>query len=232
GNGGADTLNGNEGDDQITGGADADTILGEDGDDVLGGAGGADTITGSAGDDAITLGTASATTINVGDGGVGDDTITGDADRDSITGGDGGDILLGGAGTDTISGGAGNDTLNSGAGKDQLTGGAGQDRFVFGLGDSGSTVGSFDLINDWEATDRLSFPGAASLNYTESTQADFATAETFANAQIAGGAAVVAVQVGTDVVVFADTGGNAGTYEDAIVLVGRTINDISSTNYV
>jgi len=40
------------------------------------------------------------------------------------------------------------------------------------------------------------------------------------------------VQVGSDVVVFTDTGANNGAYEDAMVLVGRTINDISDTNLV
>ncbi|MDP3173764.1 MAG: hypothetical protein Q8M88_04960, partial [Phenylobacterium sp.] len=94
-----------------------------------------------------------------------------------------------------------------------------------------STVGSFDLINDWEATDRLDF-GGAGVSYTESTQADFTTAETFANAQIAAGVDVVAVQVGTDVVIFTDNAADNGTYEDAVVLVGRSVNDISDTNIV
>ncbi|MDP3659947.1 calcium-binding protein, partial [Phenylobacterium sp.] len=236
GNGGADTLNGNEGDDNITGGAGVDTIFGEDGDDVIVSAAGYDSVTGGAGDDNITLGNGGAGPgADVAVGGTGDDTITGGGDTASaanISGDDGGDILTGGAARDTISGGAGNDTISGAGGKDQLTGGAGQDRFVFGASDSGSTVGSFDLINDWEATDRLDF-AAAGVTYTESTQADFATAETFANGIIGAGTAdVVAVQVGSDVVVFVDTGANNGTYEDAVVLVGRTINDISDTNIV
>jgi hypothetical protein len=34
------------------------------------------------------------------------------------------------------------------------------------------------------------------------------------------------------VVVFADTGNNNGTAEDAVVLVGRTLADISAANVV
>ena len=42
----------------------------------------------------------------------------------------------------------------------------------------------------------------------------------------------VVVQVGADVVVFADVDGGADDAEDAVVLVGRTLADISALNFL
>src|SRR4051812_1953244 len=42
----------------------------------------------------------------------------------------------------------------------------------------------------------------------------------------------VAVQVGADVVVFADSAGNNGTADDAITLVGKTLADIQGANII
>jgi hypothetical protein len=68
------------------------------------------------------------------------------------------------------------------------------------------------------------------VNYFEFTAADYAAAKTLADAQITGAADYVVVQVGTDVVVFAgDTGGASDT---SIVLVGKTLADISASNII
>ena len=41
---------------------------------------------------------------------------------------------------------------------------------------------------------------------------------------------MVAVQVGSDVIVFADNGNDNGGFDDAVILVGRTLADISGAN--
>ncbi|MGH2974349.1 MAG: calcium-binding protein [Solirubrobacterales bacterium] len=74
--------------------------------------------------------------INIFDGGLGFDSITGGnledrlsggADSDKIDGGRGDDTLLGGAAADKLLGGPGRDTLKGGAGSDKLVGGPGRD---------------------------------------------------------------------------------------------------------
>jgi hypothetical protein len=74
--------------------------------------------------------------INVFEGGLGFDSITGGnlndrlsggADSDKIDGGRGNDTLLGGGAPDKLLGGPGRDTLKGGGGKDKLVGGPGRD---------------------------------------------------------------------------------------------------------
>jgi Ca2+-binding RTX toxin-like protein len=74
--------------------------------------------------------------INIFNGGLGFDSITGGnlndklsggADSDKIDGGAGNDTLLGGDGPDKLLGGFGRDTLKGGGGKDKLIGGPGRD---------------------------------------------------------------------------------------------------------
>lgn len=74
--------------------------------------------------------------INVFNGGLGFDSITGGnlndrlsggADSDKIDGGPGNDVLLGGGAPDKLLGGPGRDVLKGGAGKDKLVGGPGKD---------------------------------------------------------------------------------------------------------
>ena len=60
-------------------------------------------------------------------GGIGNDTVAGDAGNDAIVGGDGNDALSGGDGNDKLLGDAGNDTIEGGDGNDFLHGGAGDD---------------------------------------------------------------------------------------------------------
>jgi hypothetical protein len=74
--------------------------------------------------------------INVFDGGLGFDSITGGnlndslsggADSDKVDGGRGDDILRGGSAADKLLGGPGRDILKGGAGSDKLVGGPGTD---------------------------------------------------------------------------------------------------------
>lgn len=149
---------------------------------------------------------------------------------ETLTGTDEGDPLTGGAGEDSLDGGLGDDTLAGGGGADQLTGGEGSDVF----GGAGDVAGPDDLdrvLDFTTAEDTLDF--GAGLAATEEslatdTAADYATALAAANAQIGDGATVdfVAVQVGGDVVVFADTDAEVGA-DQAIILVGRTLADVS-----
>ena len=60
----------------------------------------------------------------------------------------------------------------------------------------------------------------------------FPAALTLAQNLIAGGTVeVVAVQIGPDVVIFAD-GTAANTVDTATLLIGRTLADISASNFV
>jgi Ca2+-binding RTX toxin-like protein len=115
-----------------------------------------------------------------------------------------------------------------------MRGGAGGDAFYIERGDSGVTPGSLDQILDWDSTDSLDFRGLPTAmdgaNYLEVSASSYDAALASANTYIAGGAFdYVAVQVGSDVVVFADNNNDDGTADDAVVLVGRTLDDLSAT---
>ena len=121
-----------------------------------------------------------------------------------------------------------------------MAGGAGADVFQFFDGAAFTAVAAIDRIVDWAAEDRLFFangdntpvgPGTAA-NYVESTQTDYAAALAFANGQVAAGTInYVAVQVGTDLFVFADSAGNNGAADSAVMLVGRGLADIAFGNF-
>ena len=94
-----------------------------------------------------------------------------------------------------------------------------------------ASIAGIDHILDWtHGSDHLKFsggPAATDANFDTATAADYASAITAAFAATAAGAAYVAVQVGADVLVFADTNGEPGNIEDVVVLVGRTLTDVS-----
>jgi Ca2+-binding RTX toxin-like protein len=159
--------------------------------------------------------------------------LVGSAGGDVLTGGAHGDGLFGGFGDDTLNGGPGDDALQGGPGADVLTGGAGRNLFIVSAGESPPVTGQMDTITDWSSGDALTFFRGPTVpsSYVESTAADFASAKTFANAQIAGGTVeYVAMQVGGDVIVFADSHGDHGVAEDAVILAGRTLADIDASN--
>lgn len=123
GNGHANRLLGQDGNDVLRSGEGADTLLGGHGNDSMQADAGADLVLGQTGDDTARGQDGNDTLM----GGAGQDSLMGDSGADLLVGGDGGDELLGGLDQDTLSGGAGNDTLNGGDGADVLRGGAGDD---------------------------------------------------------------------------------------------------------
>ena len=128
GEGGGDTIHGQEGDDTIDGGVGNDVLFGDAGDDY---------IYGGEGDDHI-------------EGGAGADNLAGNVGADTLMAGAGNDHAQGGAGADKVVGGAGEDTIEGGAGDDHLWGGewsadGASDTFVFAQG-----TGQ-DMVHDFEA---------------------------------------------------------------------------------
>ena len=163
----------------------------------------------------------------------GNDIVTTTGGDDNVDGGIGNDTISTGAGADTVQGGDGDDDITGGVGKDFLSGGLGVDTFRFISGDSGTTIGSLDLIQDWTSgADKLDLVGAGGTvtNYVETSAIDYANG--LANANTAFGANpgldYYVAQIGTDVVIFTDSGTNTTT--DAIVLVGKTLADIAFTD--
>jgi Ca2+-binding RTX toxin-like protein len=89
------------------------------------------------------------------------------------------------------------------------------------------------VISDWDSSDSLVFGvgEVGSGTYVETVASDYATALSLANNAIAGGGIdYVAVQIGSNVVVFADSAGDNGTSDDAVVLASRTLADIGVEN--
>jgi Ca2+-binding RTX toxin-like protein len=164
-------------------------------------------------------------------GTAGADQLRGGLGDDSISGLDGNDRLTGDKGADTLDGGAGDDTLSGGDGADVLIGGAGADAFK--IDGSAKALAGLDKIMDFtHGADRLVFddaPVATTTNFATDTAADFQAAMTAANSKIAAGADFVAVQVGADVIVFADEIGEHHA-DHAVLLVGKTLADISSAD--
>ncbi|MBL8771695.1 MAG: hypothetical protein JNK30_09970 [Phenylobacterium sp.] len=175
-------------------------------------------------------------------GGRGADDPPGDdrgGDAARLRGGDGSDSLSGSAaddrlrgddGDDTLDGGAGADTLDGDDGADRLIGGPGAD--VFKVGDGGRALAGLDRIVDFtHGEDKLVFDDdgltATAANFATGAAADYDAALAAANARMAAGADYVAVQVGADVIVFATELGEHHV-ESAVILVGRTLADISA----
>ncbi len=164
GDSGNDTLSGGLGGDNLYGGADNDLLNGEAGTDLLYGGSGSDTLNG--GDDADILGAEGANdstnsstgtdlagTVNILNGGAGNDNIQGGAGDDQLNGDADDDQLYGDAGSDTLNGGDGADTLDGGDGTDGLSGGAGNDTLYVGYS---SAQGTFtDTLNGGDGEDVL-----------------------------------------------------------------------------
>lgn len=151
GRGDADYINGNLGDDNLTG---SGTLLGEGGSDIIfGGTEAANTLMGGDGDDVIiaesvTVGGAIRGAVNLITGDDGNDflrskspqrdTLEGGAGNDTLDSANdeaaGGDLLLGGDGDDVIFAQSGNDEANGNAGSDSLSGLEGDDTLVGGSG--------------------------------------------------------------------------------------------------
>ncbi len=127
----------------------ANTIVGNNGENELLGHEGNDHIEGAGGDDVIAGGEGNDRLFGSG----GNDVASGQAGTDRLAGGIGNDDLNGGAGNDVLYGGTGSDTLRGGAGDDLMKGNAGADAFVFSTGDGA------DGIRGWSSEDTLIFEG-------------------------------------------------------------------------
>ena len=165
-------------------------------------------------------------------GTTGADTLKGGAGPDSIDGGDGNDFIDGAGGGDTLVGGAGDDTIQGGHGGDLLTGGAGHDVFLMTGCRVTASDASVDRITDFtHGEDTLGFGRQASLAghaMWTGTAGSYAEAFADAKAQIGSGAAdIVAVQVGADLIVFADSTQHDHV-DGAAILVGKTIADFGA----
>ena len=143
--GGNDTLNGGNGDDTLDGGSGNDTLYGGNGSDRLFGGNGDDTVDGGNGRDTAFLGDGDDKyTDSDQTGWWGSDRVYGGNGNDTIhfTGGD--DTGFGGNDDDSISGGDGNDYLHGGNGFDRLFGNNGNDTIDGGFGRDTAFLGDGD----------------------------------------------------------------------------------------
>lgn len=137
--GGNDIVRGGAGDDNLNGQAGNDSVFGDDGVDTIVGGAGVDTLNGGADNDFLS-GQADRGVLNGGDGNDTlqgnslNDTLNGDAGDDRLLALQGDDVLDGGDGADTLFGSTGHDTLNGGAGADDLRGELGSDSIDGGAG--------------------------------------------------------------------------------------------------
>jgi Ca2+-binding RTX toxin-like protein len=147
GDDGNDAITGSAKDDVLKGGSGNDWLAGLGGDDVVNGGTGNDIAGGQDGDDKVSGGTGDDQVW----GGLGDDHLTGDSGHDWLAGEAGNDTVEGGDGDDIVSGQEGADTLLGGAGNDELWGGAGADRFFFTT--ALNAAGNVDQIKDFSAAE-------------------------------------------------------------------------------
>ncbi len=142
GDDGDNTLEGGAADDAIAGDLGNDTILGGDGDDLLRGDRNSRSPQGNGGGDDLIF------------GGAGNDRIGGKGGNDQLFGDDGDDVIWGDDGDDLLLGGLGNDTLTG----DDFSGGQGSDTFVLSPGEGTDTIVDFEV-----GTDLLGLTGGLSL---------------------------------------------------------------------
>lgn len=174
GGAGRDTIDGQAGDDIITGGqigtgaSGSDLLRGGSGDDTLyagGSDGGADTLQGGAGHDKVVLvrrgsladhAITAGVTVTLPDG-----TVLQSMERLEIATGFGADTLTGGAHADSLDGGAGHDLLDGGTGPDTVLGGAGADTII--AADENGAANA-DVLDGGDGRDTLVYtgPGVAS----------------------------------------------------------------------
>ena len=108
---------GGAGNDLLTGNAGSDVLVGDEGDDTLLGGGGSDELFGGADQDK--LNGQGGDDVLVGNDG--DDTLNGGSGSDWLSGDDGNDLVQGqGSSGDQLSGGPGDDTLDGGSGYDHV----------------------------------------------------------------------------------------------------------------
>ncbi len=140
-----ENVEGGLGNDTIRGDAGANRLLGGDGDDRLAGRNGDDFLDGGNGSDTAGYALTAQTVIvdlaaGIATGGAGNDTLV---SIENVEGGLGNDTIRGDANANLLLGGDGNDRLVGRGGDDILTGGNGSDTFVFGPGFGHDTITDF-----------------------------------------------------------------------------------------
>ncbi len=202
------TLTGTDAGETLSGGAGADSLDGGAGDDTLTGGDGADQMTGGAGADTFVVGGGAGAAAG------GDDADDHDDDHDDDDDDD----------DDDHGHGRGHDDDDDDDADDKDDDGAG--------GDTSTADGaaSLDHILDFTTgEDALHFGDSltgSEANFATATATDYTAALDAANTAMADGTVdFVAVQVGGDVIVFADTDGVAGS-DTAVVLVGKTLDGV------
>ncbi len=168
GNGGNDTIFGSGGDDGLSGGAGNDMLDGGDGNDWLRGDSGNDLLIGGTGMDTVDYGDngfdpagpgTQGVVVNLLNGTATDNWGNGDslAGIENVNGSNLGDTITGDGNANTLFGFAGNDTLSGGGGNDNIYGGGGNDTVN---GDAG---------NDWLRGDsgNDSINGGADVDYVD-----------------------------------------------------------------
>jgi Ca2+-binding RTX toxin-like protein len=158
----------------------------------------------------------------------GNDRITGNADDNYLDGLNGDDVVIGGGGNDVVSGRDGADTLSGGLGADSLYGGKDIDLFIFTPEEASRDIKAGDVIEDWQSYDRIKFtdgPVATSANFAKIEGNDWASALAVVDQLFLTTATrYVAVRLGVETYLFADTGAEGVTYDTIITLRGGTIS--------
>lgn len=233
-----DTLSGSIGDNYIAG---------QDGDDLLrGGLAGNDTLDGGNGDDFLVFDKTVGQTLCIG--GAGFDTLLVDTpyDPESNVGlsfnmqmGSARDIegreVIQFSSIEAIAGTTRNDTFFSSSGRDEIDGRGGSDRFVFTMDAAPSAASSeqVDTIRNLDSTDKISLGVVgASTNYDEQTSLSYADAFTSARILLEIGIRdIVAIGVGSDVYVFADSN-DSNTLTTVIKLATVTVAQLDFGTFV
>ena len=151
GGAGNDTLIGAGGNDWLDGGEGTDSLRGDAGDDQLSGGAGNDVINGGDGRDTASYGsdygsiapTGAGVKVNLGTGTATDNWGNTDflVSIENVSGSRYGDTISGNAADNSLWGQDGNDTLSAGAGNDWLDGGTGDDSLQGGAGNDGLSGG-------------------------------------------------------------------------------------------
>lgn len=253
----ADALFGGQGTDTLAGGGGGDFLQGNQGADSVIGAEGDDRVYGGQGDDAIDVGDGS----NFAQGNLGNDTVVAAASAgantllggqgdDMLRGGDSGDLLNGNLGADMLVGAGGADTLIGEGGADTLEGDGGADVYVLGAGSSGVSAAEADRILSWGSDDQIDVPGgggpgvfymipANPMGGGYGNDGPMLQAMTFDTALSRADSwmrdhrtdTIVTGQVEDGVAVFVDTDGDHAA-DLAVILVGRSIYDVTGANFI
>jgi Ca2+-binding RTX toxin-like protein len=160
GNLGNDHITGGSASDTLSGGASKDFILGGPGDDRLNGYGGNDILVGEDGNDRLYGGNQNDSL----DGGAGVDRLWGEDGNDTLGGGGSNDKLIGGGGDDQLSGNGQNDLLDGGTGHDTLLAGSGDDVLY-------ARDGTSDVLNGESGTDQYWVDALDNLSNVEAALA-------------------------------------------------------------